>query len=107
MNVLVCVVAVLSLSLLFLNSITGLKQRTEQQKTISKDSLSYRKLDKIAQHLPEPEDSATGGKLWVVLVSGDGLGWKGMSYATESDICRAYHIVKNHGVPDERIIVFM
>ena len=30
-----------------------------------------------------------------------------LAYSTESDICRAYHTVKHHGVPDEIIVVFM
>ena len=44
------------------------------------------------------------GNLWVVLVSGIP---NGLAYSTESDICRTYHIAKSHGIPDERIIVFM
>jgi len=54
-----------------------------------------------------PEDlpaKPKDGDLWVVLAAGS-MGWS--NYRHQADVCHAYQIVKNHGVPDERIIVFM
>ncbi|BFZ12376.1 hypothetical protein BsWGS_15414 [Bradybaena similaris] len=41
---------------------------------------------------------------WALLVAGSN-GYD--NYRHQADICHAYHIVRNHGIPDERIIVMM
>ena len=58
----------------------------------------------IKEKLKEFMNSNTNGRLWVVLAAGS-EGW--YNYRHQADICHAYQIVKNHGVPDQRIIVFM
>jgi glycosylphosphatidylinositol transamidase (GPIT) subunit GPI8 len=45
-----------------------------------------------------------GGKLWVVLAAGSD-GW--YNYRHQSDVCHAYQVLREHGVPEENIIVFM
>ncbi|XP_078090375.1 legumain isoform X2 [Mustelus asterias] len=50
------------------------------------------------------EELDNGGKHWVVLVAGSN-GW--YNYRHQADICHAYQIVHQHGIPDERIIVMM
>uniref|UniRef100_L7M9F1 legumain n=1 Tax=Rhipicephalus pulchellus TaxID=72859 RepID=L7M9F1_RHIPC len=43
-------------------------------------------------------------KLWALLVAGS----KGYSnYRHQADVCHAYHVLHDHGVPDERIVVMM
>ncbi|KAM4662806.1 legumain [Discoglossus pictus] len=49
----------------------------------------------------DPEDA---GKHWVVLVAGSN-GW--YNYRHQADLCHAYQIVKNNGIPDEQIVVMM
>lgn len=44
------------------------------------------------------------GKLYAVLVAGSD-GW--YNYRHQADICHAYQVLHRHGIPDERIIVFM
>jgi len=54
--------------------------------------------------LQVPAESEDGGKLWALLVAGsDGF----FNYRHQADICHAYQIMKAHGIPDERIIIFM
>jgi legumain len=43
------------------------------------------------------------GKEWVVLVAGSNTWY---NYRHQADIYHAYQVVKNHGIPDENIIVF-
>ncbi|XP_051886244.1 legumain [Pristis pectinata] len=50
------------------------------------------------------EELENGGHHWVVLVAGSS-GW--YNYRHQADICHAYQIVHQHGIPDERIIVMM
>ncbi|XP_060684530.1 legumain [Hemiscyllium ocellatum] len=50
------------------------------------------------------EELENGGNHWVVLVAGSN-GW--YNYRHQADICHAYQIVHQHGIPDERIIVMM
>ncbi|XP_041070235.1 legumain [Carcharodon carcharias] len=50
------------------------------------------------------EELENGGKHWVVLVAGSN-GW--YNYRHQADICHAYQIVHQHGIPDEQIIVMM
>ena len=59
---------------------------------------------KTLSHHIENDDPEKGGKLWVVLAAGSS-GWG--NYRHQADVCHAYQIVKKHGIPDERIIVFM
>lgn len=44
------------------------------------------------------------GDTWAVLVAGS-QGY--FNYRHQADVCHAYQILKGHGIPDERIIVFM
>jgi legumain len=44
------------------------------------------------------------GDLWAVLVAGSNS-W--FNYRHQADVCHAYHVLHNHGIPDERIIVMM
>ena len=62
--------------------------------------------EKLVDFLRKSQEETEGGKLWVFLVSGVKT-MERMAYATESDISRTYQIAKQHGIPDERIIVFM
>ncbi|XP_045622223.1 legumain [Procambarus clarkii] len=48
---------------------------------------------------PEPD-----GELWAVLVAGSST-W--MNYRHQADVCHAYQILHQHGVPDDHIIVMM
>lgn len=50
------------------------------------------------------EELENGGHHWIVLVAGSN-GW--YNYRHQADVCHAYQIVHQHGVPDERIIVMM
>lgn len=45
-----------------------------------------------------------GGKLWAVLAAGSD-GW--YNYRHQADVCHAYQVLREHGVPEENIIVFM
>lgn len=45
-----------------------------------------------------------GGKHWALIVAGSN-GW--FNYRHQADACHAYQILKNHGLPDERIVVMM
>jgi len=51
-----------------------------------------------------PNEIPNGGKLWVVLVAGS-RGY--FNYRHQADVCHAYQVVHNHGVPDENVIVMM
>uniref|UniRef100_H2Z163 legumain n=1 Tax=Ciona savignyi TaxID=51511 RepID=H2Z163_CIOSA len=44
------------------------------------------------------------GKIWVVLVAGSSGYY---NYRHQADVCHAYQIVHNHGIPDDQIIVMM
>ncbi|XP_047493360.1 legumain-like [Penaeus chinensis] len=44
------------------------------------------------------------GELWAVLVAGSAT-W--MNYRHQADVCHAYQILHQHGVPDDHIIVMM
>nr|BAF51711.1 tick legumain [Haemaphysalis longicornis] len=43
-------------------------------------------------------------KLWALLVAGSN-GY--FNYRHQADICHAYHVLRNHGIPDEQIVVMM
>merc|ERR1712013_818253 len=49
-------------------------------------------------------DTPQDGSLWVFLVVGSN-GW--YNYRHQADVCHAYQIVHDHGVPDDHIIVMM
>ena len=57
-----------------------------------------------AKHFEGTNDPVDEGNLWVVLAAGS---WGWANYRHQADVCHAYQVVKNHGVPNERIIVFM
>ena len=62
--------------------------------------------EKLVDFLRKSDQATDGGKLWVFLASGIKT-MELFAYSTESDISRTYQIAKRHGIPDERIIVFM
>jgi legumain len=43
-------------------------------------------------------------KIWALLVAGSN-GW--YNYRHQADICHAYHVLRNHGIPEENIITMM
>ncbi|PRD19544.1 UNVERIFIED_CONTAM: Lgmn [Trichonephila clavipes] len=49
-------------------------------------------------------DNPKNGKLWAVLVAGSN-DWQ--NYRHQADVCHSYQVLRNHGIPDERIIVMM
>ncbi|KAI3388771.1 hypothetical protein SNEBB_011005 [Seison nebaliae] len=51
--------------------------------------------------IPSPTNDGTH---WAVLVAGSN-GW--YNYRHQADICHSYQILRNHGIPDENIIVMM
>ena len=59
-------------------------------------------VDKITEHFETY--SGEEGNLWVVLAAGS---WGWANYRHQADVCHAYQVVKKHGIPNERIIVFM
>ena len=61
-------------------------------------------LDRLTNELESIDDPGKQGKLWVVLAAGS---WGWANYRHQADVCHAYHIVRQHGIPDERIVVFM
>ncbi|CAL1269210.1 unnamed protein product [Larinioides sclopetarius] len=63
------------------------------------ESISYS--NSIPKYSDEPSNK---GKLWAVLVAGSDS-WD--NYRHQADVCHSYQILKNHGIPDERIIVMM
>merc|ERR1719347_298375 len=49
-------------------------------------------------------DTDSSGNTWAVLIAGsDGY----FNYRHQADVCHAFQILKGHGIPEERIIVFM
>ena len=52
------------------------------------------------QNLEPPE----GGKLWVFLAAGS---YAFFNYRHQADVCHAYHVIRNHGVPEENIITML
>ncbi|KAM9463047.1 legumain-like [Clarias gariepinus] len=47
---------------------------------------------------------ASGGKQWVLLAAGS-KGWE--NYRHQADVCHAYQVISQNGIPDEQIIVMM
>ncbi|CAG2115003.1 unnamed protein product [Medioppia subpectinata] len=53
---------------------------------------------------PKPEEAKEfKGKRWVVLCAA--AGGYGINYAFQASVYHAYHLLKNHGIPEENIIV--
>ncbi|XP_045622225.1 legumain [Procambarus clarkii] len=50
------------------------------------------------------DDEGTRGEIWAVLLAGSNGWW---NYRHQADVCHAYQILHQHGVPDDRIIVMM
>ncbi|GLJ23425.1 hypothetical protein SUGI_0443330 [Cryptomeria japonica] len=50
------------------------------------------------------DDGSGGGTRWAVLIAGS-MGYG--NYRHQADVCHAYHIMKNGGLKDENIVVFM
>lgn len=51
-----------------------------------------------------PKMAAGNGKHWVMLVAGSKT-WE--NYRHQADVCHAYQIVHQNGIPDEQIVVMM
>lgn len=49
-------------------------------------------------------EQKTDAKLWALLVAGSN-GYD--NYRHQADVCHAYQVLHNHGIPDERIVVMM
>ena len=47
---------------------------------------------------------ASAGNNWAMLFSGAHHWW---SYAAQSSLCHAYHVLHKSGIPDERIVIVM
>ncbi|KAK3092585.1 hypothetical protein FSP39_004645 [Pinctada imbricata] len=60
----------------------------------------------LAYSLPKVEfpKLKEGGKIWALLVAGSN-GWG--NYRHQADACHAYQVVRNHGIPEEQIVVMM
>nr|KAG5696962.1 hypothetical protein BaRGS_008424 [Batillaria attramentaria] len=54
--------------------------------------------------MPVRLDYTTEGKNWALLVAGSNTY---DNYRHQADICHAYHVVRNHGIPEENIVVMM
>ncbi|KAK8778506.1 hypothetical protein V5799_020153, partial [Amblyomma americanum] len=54
--------------------------------------------------LTEDDRGENGVKLWALLVAGSS-GYE--NYRHQADVCHAYHVLRNHGIPDNRIVVMM
>lgn len=54
------------------------------------------------EHIGRPPSSPA--KIWALLVAGSNKYW---NYRHQADVCHAYHLLSNHGVPKEQIIVMM
>ncbi|CAD5231075.1 unnamed protein product [Bursaphelenchus okinawaensis] len=44
------------------------------------------------------------GEIWAVLVAGSNSWW---NYRHQADICHAYHILRDHGIPEDHIVTMM
>ncbi|MPC83028.1 Legumain [Portunus trituberculatus] len=58
----------------------------------------------LGSALVVPDAGKQNGNLWAVLVAGSNS-W--FNYRHQSDVCHAYQILHDHGVPDDHIIVMM
>ncbi|XP_040073602.2 legumain [Ixodes scapularis] len=59
----------------------------------------------IGSSIPNSKAEASAdAKLWALLVAGSNGYY---NYRHQADICHAYHVLHNHGIPDERIVVMM
>ncbi|KAL3222396.1 hypothetical protein MRX96_050006 [Rhipicephalus microplus] len=52
----------------------------------------------------ENDYNEQGVKLWALLVAGSN-GYS--NYRHQADVCHAYHLLRRHGIPDNRIVVMM
>ena len=95
---------VLCVSSISLSLSSLIKYQVLQKIKYNKLSSSSRLVVEIEEKLSTMSESATDGNLWVVLAAGS-TSW--YNYRHQADICHAYQIVKKHGVPDDKIIVFM
>lgn len=81
-----------------------IKYELLQEKNYYKTDSSNPLILELQENLKAINNSVTDGNLWVVLAAGS-EGW--FNYRHQADICHAYQIVRQHGVPDEQIVVFM
>ena len=75
-----------------------------QEKQQNGEKFSKRLIFEFEETLKKESQSEENGNLWVVLAAGS-ESW--YNYRHQADICHAYQIVKRHGVPDDRVVVFM
>lgn len=52
----------------------------------------------------ENDHNEYGVKLWALLVAGSNGYY---NYRHQADVCHAYHLLRRHGIPDNRIVVMM
>ena len=52
----------------------------------------------------DEEDSKWNATIWAVLVAGSNEYY---NYRHQADICHAFHVLKDHGIPESNIIVMM
>ena len=76
----------------------------EKSEKIGLADISVSNFGTLENELKSSEDHEKEGKLWVVLAAGS---WSWINYRHQADVCHAYQIVKKHGIPDERVVVFM
>jgi len=61
----------------------------------------------LATHaLPDVNDAREDGQTWAILIAGSNESLP-LAYAEEANVCHAYQVLHNRGIPDENIIVFM
>ncbi|XP_071516710.1 legumain-like [Panulirus ornatus] len=69
----------------------------------SPSSYARKTLKSVLQE-EQNEEGTKHGELWALLVAGSN-DW--MNYRHQADICHAYQILHQHGVPDDHIVVMM
>ncbi|CAD5234022.1 unnamed protein product [Bursaphelenchus xylophilus] len=57
-----------------------------------------------SRQIPPFRNDDNDGEIWAVLVAGSNSWW---NYRHQADICHAYHILRNHGIPEDHIITMM
>jgi len=58
----------------------------------------------VAYAIPQPPKPKAGETLWGLLVAGSN-GY--FNYRHQADVCHSYHVLRNHGIADENIVVMM
>ncbi|KAK8753201.1 hypothetical protein OTU49_003226 [Cherax quadricarinatus] len=66
------------------------------------DNVDFQRL--LLQQQQQQQQDDNQGDIWAVLLAGSS-GW--FNYRHQADVCHAYQILHQHGVPDDHIIVMM